>query len=62
MKRYFKDAYGCTASIAETPKGYRLRCANPYGGVIRNDVFGTYRGARQAMGRMSDGWREVATA
>lgn len=61
-KRYFKDFYGGTASIAETPKGFRLRCANAHSGRTVNKVYETYRGARTAMGRMSDGWREVAPA
>lgn len=59
MKRYFKDVYGCTASIAKTRTGFRLRVSGSNGQLFRNDVFGTYRGARNAMGRMSDGWREV---
>ena len=56
-KRVFKDFYGATASISQTYDGYRLRtCA---GGRRTNKVYSTYRGARIAMGRMGDGWKEV---
>lgn len=58
MKRYFKDACGGTASIKETPKGlYRLRVADGTGRTTKRGVYDTHRGARIAMGRMSDCWR-----
>lgn len=60
MKRYYRDAYGCTASISETPKSATLRVCNAHGTCIHKRRYGSYRGARTAMGRMSDGWREVA--
>ena len=56
--RYFKDFYGCTASIKERSDGrFTLRVAS--GASKTNKVYETYRGARSAMSRMSDGWREV---
>lgn len=59
MKRTFKDFYGCTASISESSNGYRLRVSNAYGSRIKNQLYTSYRGARSAMGRMSDCWKEV---
>lgn len=59
MKRYYKDAYGCTASISETPKAATLRVCDAHGACIHKKRYGNFRGARIAMGRMSDGWREV---
>lgn len=58
-KRYFKDCYGCTAVIEEKAEGARLKVSNAHGGRIANKLYKSYRGARIAMGRMSDGWREV---
>lgn len=57
MKKYFRDFYGCTASIAKTRSGlYELRV---FAGKTTKKRYETYRGARAAMSRMSDGWREV---
>ena len=57
MKRYYRDFYGSTASIEETPRGkWRLRV---YAGTWHVSTYETFRGARAAMARMSDGWREV---
>lgn len=60
-KRYFKDFYGDTACIAETRNGYRLT-VSAGGRRHWNKVYVTYRGARIAMGRMGDCWREVPPA
>ena len=60
MKRYYRDAYGCTASISETPKAVTLCVCSAQGAYIHRRRYKTFRGARAAMGRMSDGWREVA--
>ena len=56
--RYFRDFYGCTASISETRDGRYALCSTA-GHCRTTAKYDTYRGARQAMGRMSDGWREV---
>ena len=59
--RRFRDFFGCTAEITETRHGeYRLTTWTPQGIPVINKVYGTYRGARIAMGRMSDGWKEVS--
>lgn len=60
MKRYFKDFYGCTASIGPTrDKRQRLRICNPNGHQMAAKVFDTYKGARQALAHWSEGWTEV---
>ena len=63
MKKYYKDFYGSTASIEEVQNGgatfFRLKtcCSN---GLIREQKhYKTFRGARIALGRMSDDWKEV---
>lgn len=60
MKEYYRDIYGCTASIAKTASGYRLRV---FAGTryIINKVYTTYRGAKIAMGKTGDAgdWRRV---
>lgn len=63
MKKYYKDFYGSTASIEEINNGsttfflLKTCCSN---GLIRERKhYKTFRGARIALGRMSDGWNEV---
>ena len=59
--RYFKDFYGCTASISEGAGEfpYRLKVSAANGHRFCNRTYQTYKGARTAMGRMGDGWKEV---
>ncbi len=52
MKRYYKDAYGCTASISETPKAATLRVCNAHGTCIHRRRYESFRGARIAMGAL----------
>ena len=59
MTRYYKDIYGCTASITEDWTTYHLRVSNAYGQRILSKRYTTFRGARIAMGKMSDCWREI---
>ncbi len=62
MKKLYRDVYGCTASIGKTRDGrFRLKVAIPSGAVHTNKVYDTERGARNVMGRFSDGWMEVVT-
>lgn len=59
MKHYYRDIYGATASIEEhRDGGATLRtCA----GLVKTAKrYASRKGARIAMGRMGDGWREVA--
>lgn len=58
MKKYYRDFYGATASIkVETDGSAKLTVS--VGGKRTVKSYNTERGARVAMGRMSDCWREV---
>lgn len=59
-KEYYKDIYGCTASIAKTARGFRLRVFAGCNYVV-NKTYDTYRGAKIAMSRTGDAgdWRRV---
>ena len=60
MKKVFIDFYGCSASIRLSPSGCaHLIVRDAWGKKIHDKMYVTLRGARIAMGRMSDGWREV---
>lgn len=60
MKKYFRDFYGCTASIRLNRDGSAsLQIANAYGKHIYGKCYGSERAAKVAMGRMGDCWREV---
>ena len=59
MKRFYKDFYGCSASISETNGKFRLKVRLPNGTLDTNKVYNTERGAKSAMSRSSDGWNEV---
>jgi hypothetical protein len=54
----YKDFYGCTAIIRPVPDGFRLVSRTPNGRKIRNQVFGTHRGAVRAMQNDADGGME----
>ena len=55
----FRDFYGCHASIRNTAGGAaRLVVRNPSGKIIKTGNYTSRKGARIAMGRMSDGWYE----
>ena len=59
MKEYFHDPYGCTASITQTRTGkFQLRLCIPNGACFFSKTYATYRGARIALGKHSDGMRE----
>lgn len=56
--RFFKDSYGSLASIRQHADSFRLIVS--CGGrryYIRN--YSTYRGARIALGKLGDCWKEV---
>lgn len=58
-KRYYRDIYGATASIEEHRDGSAtLRAQAGLARTVKR--YSSSKGARIAMGRMSDGWREVA--
>ena len=55
-KTYYIDFYGCTASITVRPNGSALLVT--YCGRKRESkTYKTERGAKIAMGKMSDCWR-----
>ena len=57
MKKYYRDFYGATASIKAVHAGYRLTVSA--GGKRTTKTYSTERGARIALGKYSDAWREV---
>lgn len=58
---YYRDSYGCTASITHCKKlgQFRLRISNPYGHRFILKYYPTYRGAKIAMGRISEGTMQL---
>lgn len=61
-KRRFKDAYGADAVISVYRDGTARLCMSGAGWRAKGRVervYRSYRGARCAMGRMGDCWREV---
>lgn len=59
MKEYFRDPYGCTASIkGSAGRGWTLRLCLPDGSRFHTKTYSTYRGARIALGRFSEGMME----
>lgn len=60
MTEYFRDFYGCTASITHCRNGtFRLRISNPHGQRFILKYYPTYRGAKIAMGRISEGTMQL---
>ena len=59
-KEYFRDPYGCTASILRHPSGKSLLSVRiPQGDLVHSKTYSTYRGARVALGKLSDGMMEL---
>lgn len=59
MKRYYRDFYGCTASIRTHYDGSAdLVIRTGRGGLVLRRTYSTERGARIAMGQYSDSWTE----
>ena len=60
MKKYFRDFYGCTASIRTRYNGRtELVIRTGLGGLVLRREYDTERGARIAMGQYSDSWTET---
>lgn len=56
------DFYGCTASIAQmnaSERPFLLHVSAANGHRFCSRQYETYKGARAAMGRMGDCWKEV---
>jgi hypothetical protein len=55
-KEFYCDPCGCTASILRHPDGRSLLSVrSPQGVLIHGKTYTTYRGARIALGKISDG-------
>ena len=53
----YRDVYGCTACIREAKTGSaRLTVYSGSGKIIHSKTYTSKRGAKIAMGKMSDGW------
>ena len=64
MREFYKDFYGCVASVNWDDRfgtGYTLviLSSRPSRKVICHKTYSTKRGARIAMGKLSDGWHKV---
>lgn len=60
MTRYFRDFYGCTASIKNNRGRYLLRVSDRYGSPILEKGYESLRGAKIAMGKIGDCWKELS--
>ena len=59
MKTYYRDFCGATASISIARDGAATLKVSAGGKRIVSKTYSTERGARVAMGRTGDSWREV---
>ena len=60
MKTYYKDAYGCTASIQPRRDGTaRLIIRDPIGRIVVRRPYVSDKGARIAMGKFGDEWKKT---
>lgn len=62
-KAFFTDFYGCRADLYQYPNGHttRLTIYDPNGNVIIRKEYKTRRGAKIAMGKYGDCWRDATT-
>lgn len=58
MKKYYRSFYGSTASITVRKDG-TAKLSMWFGNHREVKVYKTERGAKIAMGKASDGWKEV---
>ena len=58
MKQYFEDFYGSTASIKQWGKKWILTVRLSQGNLYSKKSYATYKGAKIALGKMGDAWRE----
>ena len=60
MLEMFRDFYGCHATIRNFQNGScRLTVRRRDGRLFHSKNYSSRRGARIAMGRMSDGWQKL---
>ena len=56
----FEDFYGCTYSIRYQPDGtFRMAARTPHGELFHMKTYASYRGARIALGRITEGTAEL---
>lgn len=60
VSEYYKDFYGCTASVVHNNNGAVLTIRTESGQLVKKQKYATRRGAMIAMGKCSDGWRFVS--
>lgn len=60
IREFYRDPYGCTASIThDTATGKCLLTVRiPHGDLIHSKTYDTHKGARIALGKMSEGMME----
>ena len=58
MKKYYRDFYGSTASIAIRKDG-TAKLTMCYAGKRESKIYKSERGAKIAMGKASDCWTEI---
>lgn len=63
MRAFYTDFYGCHADLCQMMHSNetRLTIRDPYGNIIHRKYYCTWRGARIAMGKLSDCWRNDLT-
>ena len=61
MREFYRDFYGCTASITTDSRGCTLTIVNPAAPkkAIWHKTYTTKRGALIAMGKLSDCWHKA---
>ena len=57
MREFYKDFYGCAASIRIEKDGTaHLTVTTPGGHCVHKKSYNSKRGAKIAMGKLSEGW------
>ena len=57
MREFYKDFYGCAASLRLNEDGKaHLTVTTPGGKLIHKKSYNSKRGARIAMGKLSESW------
>lgn len=60
MKKYYRDIYGCTASIRLNRDGSAtLKVADAHGRPVSGKCYSSERAAKIALGKLGDCWKEV---
>lgn len=55
IRYFYRDFYGCTYSIRPNAGSYDLVARVPQGDIFYVKNYSTFRGARIALGKISDG-------